>query len=213
MMLRAEVHATFVAVVQKFPHTGGDDDRRAAMEKAVATIRARHGLRYVWKTEHSNLSSPSKDGMGYVPDGSGVVKHGERMPMYIWDMINGSTREPQPAHESEELREAFVLAPEPKDWLATTPTPDVPVPPLDVEQMRAELRAVQTQIAALHEQHKLADAAHDELATRVNALQQMPIDPQKVKELVALALSKAQIQVTIGRSFAHSHTASVEILR
>lgn len=122
MEMPADVYATFVAVVEKFPHDGNDDQRRAAMEKAVATLRARHGDRWVWKTEHANLSSPSKDGLGYVPEGP--IVHGQHTVMFIFDMINGTTRKPSPRGRSEAARLAYVLAVPPKDWLTgTTPPP------------------------------------------------------------------------------------------
>lgn len=126
MMLPANVYATLVAVVQQYPHTGDDDDRRAAMRKVVETLRARHGLKWVCKSEHPNgWESASKDALGYVP---GVPVHGARMAMYIWDTINGSSRQPNPAGLSEELRPAYALAPDPIDWLQPLPRP-VPVPP------------------------------------------------------------------------------------
>jgi hypothetical protein len=156
MMLPADVHATFVAVVEKYPHTGGDDDRRAAMEKAVQTIRARHGQRYVWKTEHANLTAPSKDALGCVPESEGEIRHGKRMKVFIWDMINGSTREPQEAHESEPLRSAYVLTPEPKDWLTgAEPQPEPepsqpdPVPSQDIALLKRELAELRGRFDAL----------------------------------------------------------------
>lgn len=125
MRMPDDVYATLAAVVQQFPHTGDDEARRAAMEKAVATIRSKHGLRWVWKTEHQNLMGPSKDGLGFVPDG--VVMHGQQMIMFIWDTINGTTRQPHPPPlVSEEARKAFVLAVEPRDWLAADGAPSEP---------------------------------------------------------------------------------------
>lgn len=116
MDMPAEVYATLAAVVEKYPHSGTDNERRAAMEKAVATIRARHGDRWVWKTEHSNLQAPSKDGLGYVADGP--IMHGQATIMFLWDTINGTTRKVNGAplvSLPDSPRAAFVLAVPPKD--------------------------------------------------------------------------------------------------
>jgi hypothetical protein len=126
-----DVYATFAAVVQRIPHDGDDDQRRAAMEKAVQTLRARHGLRWVWKTEHANLQAPSKDGLGYVP--AGDIEQGRRTCMYIFDTIDGASRKANRAPlVSEAIREAYVLTPAPRDWLAgDTPPPPTPTPQPD----------------------------------------------------------------------------------
>lgn len=164
MEMPADVYTTYTAVVVKFPHTGDDEDRRAAQEKAVATIRARHGERWVWKTEHSNLSAPSKDGLGYVPEKSGTPVHGQKMSLYIFDMINGTTRQPNPRGKSEPLRAAFVLLPAAKDWLAGTepPPPEPPKPPSDlgarVAAIERRLEAVDAHLAAIQTVVTHADA-------------------------------------------------------
>src|SRR5690606_2774880 len=100
MRMPDDVHATIVAVVKKFPHVGDDAARRIAMRKVVETVRARHGERWVWKSEHpTGYSHASKDAIAYVP--AGVIEHGQEMPMFIWDMINGTSLQPNPAHDSE----------------------------------------------------------------------------------------------------------------
>lgn len=126
MTMPADVYATLSAAVEKFPHTGDDEQRRVAMEKAVATVRAKHGPRWVWKTEHANLQAPSKDGLGYVLEGP--IVHGQPAVMFIFDTINGVTRKVHAAPLiSEPARAAYVLAVTPKDWLS--PTPPAPTPP------------------------------------------------------------------------------------
>lgn len=150
MEMPSEVYATLSAVVTKFPHTGSDEERRAAMEKVVQTIRARHGLQYVWKTEHQTLIAPSKDGMGFVPNE--LPAHGRLTPMYIWDTISGTSRKPNaPPLISEELRSAYVLAPEPKDWLGgATPVPTPPPPAtVDLSPVLEELTAIKARLAVL----------------------------------------------------------------
>lgn len=180
MEVPAHVYATMAAVVDMFPHTGTDDDRRAAMEKLVATLRAKHGMRWVWKTEHATLIAPSKDGLGYVPDD--VVQHGHLTDMFIWDTINGGSRKLNPAPlVSEELRKAYVLAVEPKDWLAggdpvPVPTPGTPAeppaqPPADSvvpEAIAEALKALASKVSALQETvHGLAARPFPEYEGRI----------------------------------------------
>jgi hypothetical protein len=184
MMLPTDVHATFVAAVAKFPHTGDDEARREAMKKAVQTIRAKHGLRFVWKTEHESLVAPSKDGMAFVPESEGPIVNGKRMKMFIWDMISGTTRQPQPAHESEELREAYVLAVEPKDWLAGDQPP--PPPPSD------NTLPLKARIAELE---NLLVQANAKLSSVERALENIRIE-----------LSEANVQ----RQFLHGRVAELE---
>ncbi len=160
MQMPDDVYATLAAVVQKFPHTGTDDERRDAMEKVVQTIRARFGHRWVWKTEHVSLMAPSKDGLGYVPEGE--VVHGRHTSMFIWDTISGGTRQPnrQPL-VSEEARMAYVLTPEPKDWLGTPEAPAQPQPQPPAPQapdLAACIEAFASISATLNEMRKdLAD--------------------------------------------------------
>jgi hypothetical protein len=160
MTMPADVYATAQAVVEKYPHTGTDEERRVAMEKVVATIRARHGLRWVWKTEHQSLIAPSKDGLGYVPEGE--VVHGRLTKMFIWDTISGGTRKLNPAPmNSEAARPAYVLAVEPKDWLAGA----VPPPPT-VENLQAQVRELTEKVAAI----PVLQGKVDELTSERNEL-------------------------------------------
>lgn len=126
MQMHADVYATYLAVAAKFPHTGTEDERREATKKAVQTLRARHGDRWVCKTEHpTGWAAASKDAVAYVP--TDPVVHGAMVGMFIWDMVNGTTRQPNPRGESEPLRSAFALVPEAFDWLADSrpvPGPD-----------------------------------------------------------------------------------------
>lgn len=204
MEVPAHVYATMAAVVDKFPHTGSDDERRAAMEKVVATLRARHGLRWVWKTEHANLMAPSKDGLGYVPEGE--VVHGRLTTMFIWDTINGSSRRLNPAPlVSEEARPAYVLAVEPKDWLAgagepwqppTTPPTQPPV--FDIEArflaLEADLRKARDMASGAYARGDSNAEAIERLADRVGRL--------KVKATVDIPL-KAAIDIPVVATFSH----------
>lgn len=212
MKLPADVHSTFTACVQKFPHDGDDDQRREAMKKAVQTIRSRHGLRYVWKSEHSNLSSPSKDGMGFVPLEEGAIHEGERRRMFIWDMINGTTRQPNEAGESEPIREAYVLTPEPKDWLAgTNPPPDVPPQPPSPDVI-ASLRAEIAELRTTQRKHDAdlgrIDAAALRLADRVEQLEHKP-DPVPQPQ----PLPKLRVRGSTSRAFGHGHTIDLPVVQ
>ena len=203
MRLPDDVHATFVAMVQKFPHDGTDDDRRAAMRKAVQTIRARHGLRYVWKTEHADLSSPSKDGMGYAPEGD--VVNGQLVRMFIWDMINGTTHQPNAAGDSEPLREAYALTPEPKDWL-TGEDPPPPPPPDDLIKLRAEVATLKADLAALRTRVtacEMENEAQDDDIARLL---------QRVLAWESKPLPKLRVKGGTSRTFAHAHAIDLEVV-
>lgn len=129
MQMPEDVYATYVACVARFPHDGDDDQRREANRKAVATVRARHGERWVCKTEHATgWAAASKDAIAFVPEGP--LQHEGTADMFIWDMIGGATRQPNGRGPSEERRAAIMLLPAPMDWLTHSPGPSpVPDPP------------------------------------------------------------------------------------
>jgi hypothetical protein len=183
MMLPADVHATFAAVAEKFPHTGDDNSRREAVRRAVETLRARHGPGWVCKSEHGgDWRTASKDAIGYVPFGT---MHGVQAQMFIWDMVNGTTRKVEAPHLSEPKRPAYALVPDAADWLATsTPQPPpVVVPPPVVAppvtppaQPAPDLTAVLEKLDALMDemaQHRL-DMAGMEVALRNEILALTP---------------------------------------
>jgi hypothetical protein len=123
-----DVFETFRRVCEKFPHTADDAQRRDSMRKAIGTIRAIHGTRYVTKTEHrSGWDAQSTDAICEIEQGVTPV-HGERQNLYIWDAVNGGTFQPEHPGESEELRPAYVLIPETKNWLDGD-APPLPSPP------------------------------------------------------------------------------------
>lgn len=127
MEMPQQVYDTFLAVQEKFPELrrGDDEQRREGMRRGIATVNARvkgegalDGARWVHKTEHSNLSSHSKDALGFVPHDQGPLRHGEKQRMHLWDMVEGASRNVFPRGDSHEFREAFVIAVAPHDWLA-----------------------------------------------------------------------------------------------
>lgn len=129
MRLPDPVYATIAAVVAQFPHTGDDDARRQATRKIVSQLRFLYGQRWVCKSEHPNgWASSSKDAIGYLTEGGIEDGTTERRLMYIWDLINGTTRELAPNHESETVRAAYALAPPAVDWLANGSAPLPPAP-------------------------------------------------------------------------------------
>jgi hypothetical protein len=170
MMLPAAVHATYAAVVAKFPHTGDDDHRREMHRRAVATVAARHGDDWVTKSEHNTgWADQSTDALAKLAAGQRPVT-GNRAPMFIWDMINGTTREVEAAHESEPLRSAYVLAVEPYDWLQgegdpadpQDPPAEEPDDPTETEDILVLLQAiadmdqtVRSQLADLASQQRI----------------------------------------------------------
>lgn len=124
MTMPDEVYAIFAAVAKKFPefHRGDDDQRREATRRTVATIRARlkgsgplDGTRWVHKTQHANGAAPSKDAFAYVPEGP--IEHLRHAEMFVFDTINGATREPYPPGIHGEWVKQYILVVEPHDWL------------------------------------------------------------------------------------------------
>ena len=183
MDLPRPIYDTWKAVADKFKtlHQGDDDARRLATRRGVQTIRARHrggageldGSRYCCKTEHANLQAQSKDALAFVPDGP--VEHGRLAAMFMFDMINGGSRETNPfpigAHNHEENPpnpDAFILlGPWPEgdafDWLTgtpvtpTTPTtpqpePQPPAPAVDLTPVLERLASLEGRLATLQAQ-------------------------------------------------------------
>lgn len=110
-----------------------DDDRRKLAKAIVQTLLAKTGdPRWVWKSAHSNLASPSKDVSAYVLEGT--VKHGARRKMAMFDMVDGASRVMN-LHGKGEVGEQYVIVVEPFDHLAevTLPAPLPPPPPPEVE--------------------------------------------------------------------------------
>jgi hypothetical protein len=180
-MLPADVHATFVACAAVRPHVGTEDDRRAATRFAVETIRARHGLNWICKTEHeTGWASASKDAIGDAGVPVYPADTGKRMKVFLWDMVNGETRQVLPAHESEEQRWTYALVPDAIDHLAgggpgpVVPGPVEPGPDAGLEAIKGRLVAleaahadlavvVQQQSAALKAMEQKAAALVEEL--------------------------------------------------
>ena len=211
MEVPAHVYATMAAVVNRFPHDGDDDARRAAMEKMVATLRARHGLRWVWKTEHASLIAPSKDGLGYVPDG--VVTHGQLMPMFIWDTINGSSRQLNAAPlVSEELRPAYVLVVEPKDWLAGAGEPSQPpaTPPTQPPAFDTEARFLALE-ADVRKARDMASGAYARSDSNAEAIELLADRVGRLR-LKADASLPDDLAVSTNSVWGHAHRIKARIV-
>jgi hypothetical protein len=175
MMLPADVHATYAAVVAKFPHTGDDDRRREMHRRAVATVRARHGVRWMTKSEHNTgWDAQSTDALAYVP-GPVPMTDGTRVPMYVWDMINGDTRAVtvRPGDESEPLKERYALLPVTHDWLQGEGDPTDPQnPPPDGEDP-TETENLLVLLERLSDMEQALHARADEILRMQEILQQL----------------------------------------
>lgn len=148
MQLPKPVWDVYAQVANKFAdmhRSQNDDDRREAHKRGVQTIRARveGGDRFVCKTEHNTgWAAASKDALAYVSPDFGPVEHMRMSKMHMFDMINGGSRTvngyPLSSHNFEETppnEEAYILIPEPFDWLAdTNPQPTEPSQPTEPTQ-------------------------------------------------------------------------------
>jgi hypothetical protein len=119
MELRKDIYVIWRAVAEKYAYlhaSRNDDDRRTATLYGIETLRARGYSTIVHKTQHSNLSAPSKDTLACV-DGEEFVIPGSKQHMWVFDMINGETRvtHPHPIYGHEV--EHYVLVPNAFDHL------------------------------------------------------------------------------------------------
>jgi hypothetical protein len=126
-----DVHAIVVALhAANLPLAlGSDDDRRALQKKICETVRARKGPRWVWKSNHGIGIANAKDAIAEIPEGD-VFTPNQRQRLYIWDLFNGGTREPnrQPVMSEAHDYEQFAVPVQPIDHLAAAPNPGTPAP-------------------------------------------------------------------------------------
>jgi hypothetical protein len=199
MEMPVEVYNTILAVVAKYPHTGDDSHRKEQMKKVVQTVRSRHGNLWVWKSEHPTLIAPvdqfqpaaSKDAIAFVPDDP--IIHGHSAMMYIWDLVNGTSRLPNPRGESNLIRRSYIVLVEPKDWLAD----DLPVlspPPTNTLEARVKL-----------------------LENEVIRLENERVDIERVEEMIKERVESLVVQVEISETgnrmlrLNHKHDATVTL--
>lgn len=192
------------AVADKFKslHQGTDDDRREATKRGVQTIRARFigqsgdldGHRWTCKSEHNTgWSAQSKDALAFVEDEP--VETGRLARMYMFDMINGSTRDTNPypvtAHNHEETPpndDAYILVPDSYDWLAEEASPS-PSPPSNVtlDDVMATLHQMQQQQASdVQTINAHTTMESDRVIQRLNELRQEVIDFAEIAGKVLL---------------------------
>lgn len=129
---------------------GSDDDRRVLQKKIAETVCARKGDRWGWKSNHSDWSSPSKDGLAMLPPGATFTPH-DRQSLYIWDCFNGSSRIPNPQpimNISDGTENQYFIPVEPVDHLSDVPPPPPPPPPADTE-LTARVAAMEVALRAL----------------------------------------------------------------
>ena len=158
-----DVHAIVVALHARNPNlaNGSDDDRRALQKKINETVRARKGPRWGWKSNHGVNIANAKDAIAELPDGATLTLN-QRQPLYMWDLFNGGTREPnrQPVMSEAEHVEQFFVPVQPIDHLAaaTIPLPPPqrdpdapPLPPVPPVDYSARLEAIEWSILRLAE--------------------------------------------------------------
>ena len=122
MELPRNVYETFRRATEKYPHLPPEREhqRREAMLKSVGTVRARHGKRWITKSEHNTgWNDQGTDSLCYVPESvpESAIRNFARIDMFIWDLVDGLSLQPQYVQHSEPLRKAYALLPEIKDWL------------------------------------------------------------------------------------------------
>jgi len=157
-----DVHAIVVALhaANLTLAKGSDDDRRALQQKICETVRARKGPTWGWKSNHGVNVANAKDAIAELPLGALLL--GQRQPLYIWDLFNGGTREPnrQPVMSEAHDVEQFFVPVQPIDHLAaaTIPLPPPqrdpdapPLPPVPPVDYSARLEAIEWSILRLAE--------------------------------------------------------------
>jgi hypothetical protein len=126
-----DVHAIVVALhaANLTLAKGTDDQRRELQQKICETVCARKGPRWVWKSNHGIGIANAKDAIAEIPEGD-VFTPNQRQRLYIWDLFNGGTREPnrQPVMSEAHDYEQFAVPVQPIDHLATAPSPGTPAP-------------------------------------------------------------------------------------
>ena len=181
MELPKPIYDTYKAVAEKFASlhaSPNDDDRREAHRRGVQTIRARHrgegeldGTRYVVKSEHASLGSPTKDALGFVDDGESI-EVGRLVKMHMFDMIGGSSRSvnKHPIHShnfAEGNEEAYITELVAKDWLAgEVPEPGEPEPGKPPVPTDAVIVNLSSLLAPLREKIAALEAEVQELKAR-----------------------------------------------
>lgn len=126
MRMPDDVYRIFADVARKYKTlhaSANDDDRREATRRGVETIRARaetQADRWVHKAAGPG-NPPSKDAIAFIPGGE--IRDRLQTPMFMFDMINGSSRDvnPQPTGE---LGTQWIVLTGTHDWLS-----DVPIDP------------------------------------------------------------------------------------
>jgi hypothetical protein len=205
-----DVHAIVVALHARHLTLakGSDDDRRILQQKICETVRARKGDRWGWKSNHGIGIANAKDAIAELPAGATFTPN-DRQPLYIWDLFNGSTRDPnaQPVMSETNNVEQFFVPVEPIDHLADAPVPPPPAPPppAPVEDWKPAVARLQQDVAALTARLKELRENHDAtyhlalaLNDRLTALENTPVPTY-------------QATGTTSREWGHAHKISVTL--
>jgi hypothetical protein len=162
------IHAIVVALYTRHKELArGTDDQRRVLQKMICeTVRAHYGPTYGWKSNHGIDIANSTDALAELPAGV-VFKRNERQEIHVWDLFDGTSREPFPPHMSEVVHQFFVPV-EPIDHLSGTtpekPKPNEPSPPddHDVPPTSPDVIAdILRRLAALEGPRKVAIRTHD----------------------------------------------------
>ena len=154
----------------------------------------------------------AKDAIAQLPDGDSV-KPGQRQPLYMWDLFNGGTREPNklPIMSETEHVEQFFVPVDPIDHLGTAPAPPVerppvqpptqpPAPPVDLGPLTAELKALRQEV--------------EDFKADLEALASRPVvDQAAVGAAVAAMLEGYEVNGKTRVGFGHQHDVKLAITR
>lgn len=154
---------------------GTDDDRRALTKLIAEQVRYSIGPQWGWKSNHANGHAPSKDAIAFI--GDEAVLENQRQGMFVFDLFNGSTRQPHPLPLKGEWVEQYFIPVRPVNHLGFAPPeappkpppppPDKPVDPDAIRDLREQiglLRAAVADVSGVAES-AIARAANAEAQT------------------------------------------------
>ena len=204
----SQVHAKFRTM-----HDGDDKTRSEAMRRGVQTVKAKLAAmngtgaldptRWVHKSQHSNLASPSKDGISNVP--TGPVVHGQKASMYIYDTVDGTSREMNeyPIEPVDgKLLDQWVIDPPAFDWLADDePGNGDPTEPDPNDPLIDRVEELEDDVAALTVRMNKIQGQVTELKNRLDTLPTNggTVDPAAVRAIVRDELNNVAVEMKLIR--------------
>ncbi len=127
MEMPANIYAVLRDVATKFKsmHQGSDDDRREATKRGIETVHAKIPGSERWQHKAAGPGNPpSKDAAAYIPDGP--IEDRKQVRMFMFDLINGATREMNGAPLNGEEGTQWIVKVGAQDWLGGTGPVDPP---------------------------------------------------------------------------------------